>query len=723
MATDTIQFAGYHRPGLQAGVHQLQATLDINLTATGLTDKFMSPVLTVQVSGPRFIFTPAELYAVFPPRDSFGEWDSVLPHVELMPGTLPWQRKSGDNDETTPWLALILLQEDEWNDPAKVSADKMTWAKLREQLKLPYEVTDDPPTKEQPFPPVQVLGIEPKFLKQIMPTAEDMRWLTHVRTGSDSQGQDVERAVIVGNRLPRKGARAAVHLISLEQRLTPDGLFDDSIMSDGKVPLLSIHSWQFTCPADEQFKVSDKALSRLDEPLQTMVAEKFPSGAARETLYRGRADFLTALEGFKEKEKDALLNACHIHSETFKGLMDALDLGWLHVPQSAQSNKMFQLGSVPVAHGLRNGGKTASWYHGPLIADKNLNADIEAALIQTLPVRHADKLLLYNETTRMLDASYMAAWELGRLLAIGEPHVSQQIAQWKTSHAREAALVEQNMWFAHIPFTDSQFVHREGGQIEKNLQTYFTALSRLHGIPFQYLIPHESLLPDESLRFFYVDRLWIECLLDGAFSIGRTTRFDLARERGAQGQLKFPHQQERPVMSGVILRSALVSGWPSLMVEGYGSDDASSDPLELLRYERLGNNVAIAVFGGALKTFVLHLPPESLHFGFSRDASDGDAYYKEVKNLADSNELPTQSGASRRTAVSFGWRRGAEKLRIFVPTRMKENINERLAAAAASDGVGYESVAHSGHLAMELLEGVPRLQVAVERLGGSITTF
>ena len=125
MAANTIRFEGYHLPGLQAGIEKLQSTLDITLPATGLSDHFVSPELTVLISGPRFIFSPAEIYAVFPPRDSFGEWDNVLPHVELMPSTLPWLRKSGANDRTVPWLALILLQEDEWTDPSRVVAEKM----------------------------------------------------------------------------------------------------------------------------------------------------------------------------------------------------------------------------------------------------------------------------------------------------------------------------------------------------------------------------------------------------------------------------------------------------------------------------------------------------------------------------------------------------------------------------------------------------------------------
>ena len=56
MAADTIRFEGYHLPGLQAGVEKLQLTLDLTLPATDLPDHFVSPELTVLISGPRFIF-------------------------------------------------------------------------------------------------------------------------------------------------------------------------------------------------------------------------------------------------------------------------------------------------------------------------------------------------------------------------------------------------------------------------------------------------------------------------------------------------------------------------------------------------------------------------------------------------------------------------------------------------------------------------------------------
>jgi hypothetical protein len=41
----------------------------------------------------------------------------------------------------------------------------------------------------------------------------------------------------------------------------------------------------------------------------------------------------------------------------------------------------------------------------------------------------------------------------------------------------------------------------------------------LGGIPPQYLIPESSFCQPESLRFFYIDDFWLDCLIDGALSV------------------------------------------------------------------------------------------------------------------------------------------------------------------------------------------------------------
>src|SRR5258708_35921884 len=58
--------------------------------------------------------------------------------------------------------------------------------------------------------------------------------------------------------------------------------------------------------------------------------------------------------------------------------------------------------------------------------------------------------------------------------------------------------------------------------IPEDTKTWLGRLTLLYGVPFQYLVPDERMRAAESLRFFYVDPLWMEALLDGALSIGRS---------------------------------------------------------------------------------------------------------------------------------------------------------------------------------------------------------
>ena len=45
-------------------------------------------------------------------------------------------------------------------------------------------------------------------------------------------------------------------------------------------------------------------------------------------------------------------------------------------------------------------------------------------------------------------------------------------------------------------------------------------LRTLVGVPFPYIVPHEEMLPNDSIRFFHIDRNWIDAMIDGALSTG-----------------------------------------------------------------------------------------------------------------------------------------------------------------------------------------------------------
>lgn len=178
--------------------------------------------------------------------------------------------------------------------------------------------------------------------------------------------------------------------------------------------------------------------------------------------------------------------------------------------------------------------------------------------------------------------------------------------------------------------------------IPEDAKAWLGRLTLLYGVPFQYLVPDERMLQEESLRFFYVDPLWMEALLDGALSIGRSEDvrvllnktmagtytkdlIDEARRVRPQNQAgpdrTPPRLAPSPVegsftFSGFLLRSEVVTGWRGLAVSAYpkpGGREAGG-PLATLRLERLARDVLFGLFEGHLQSLEIIQPLEGLHF-------------------------------------------------------------------------------------------------------------
>jgi hypothetical protein len=217
----------------------------------------------------------------------------------------------------------------------------------------------------------------------------------------------------------------------------------------------------------------------------------------------------------------------------------------------------FKMGSVPLSHAMRQGNKTVSWYHGPLVPGSNTTtADF------SLPVRSADDLVRYNSTYGMFDVSYAAAWELGRLLALQSKSFSVSLYNWKRTHAQMIKDAEQQL--DHLPLDGPS----ASLDIPPAVSSWFEHLALLEGLPFNYLVPDERLLPPESIRCFQIDPMWMECLMDGAFSIGRVLASDHAQDASLQEKTTLNTSMPEHV-SGFLLRSDVVAGWPGLQVDGY----------------------------------------------------------------------------------------------------------------------------------------------------------
>lgn len=177
---------------------------------------------------------------------------------------------------------------------------------------------------------------------------------------------------------------------------------------------------------------------------------------------------------------------------------------------------------------------------------------------------------------------------------------------------------------------------QEQGLLPDGARSWLAALRLLSSVPFQHIVADERLLPAESARFFYVDRAWTDALIQGALSVGAITDADrallqkvypairddldeaerLVRLTGGEGEAG-----KADALSGMLLRSRAVSGWPGIHVNAYRAEvsdtSAQSDPsrLHLMRLEQLAPSVLLAIFDGVPEVVHVDEPRHGVQFG------------------------------------------------------------------------------------------------------------
>lgn len=209
------------------------------------------------------------------------------------------------------------------------------------------------------------------------------------------------------------------------------------------------------------------------------------------------------------------------------------------------------------------------------------------------------------------------------------------------------------------------------------VSSWLGRLVLLYGVPFHYLIPEEAMLPgggDQikgSLRFFFLDPIWIQYLVQGACSIGGNGYGDFIIDHAlnqwvqpntpdqtnpvkqkavsTRDRLRLEHEGvELPEsnagldwpLTGFLLRSPVVEGWRGLEIMAYKKLSAAERekcprenlteeqksrlekdhlaPLNPLRIEQLSRDVMLGIFNGIIAELVIRQPQEGLHFGVTR---------------------------------------------------------------------------------------------------------
>ena len=746
-----IDFIQYQRPGLKSGDYTLEASQTITAAGVSKKNTFPSQTLNFSIRGERFVLKPSDIASVYPPANSLGEHSGAFPQVVLARNTLPWERMitepKDEKDRTLvedmPWMALLVFNEEELDaeGAGNEKGDVMTigdFLKLP-NLKLPPKGGKPPlESDENSNDKLTVINVKKSLLKQLLPSGEDLARWCHAResslrinldnpnadslyyelwdakgqlahaayaaiekredntyhsrlepgnlkageydvkvwvknnpitvkpptikiTANDEFGQKV--AIVPANRLPKPGARSIVHLVSLEERYHWDGsqysFYFDNLKDNDRIPLVSLKSWSFNCVTETH---------NFDQMLVQLIDH-------------GKKDTLNTLRLPLRPNpgNDANISA---------------------------ANQYLESGYVPLPHFFRRGGNSVSWYRSPMIPGHKKNTALPADL---LPASCSDALLLYDEQYGMFDASYAAAWELGRLMALKNKGVSTSLYRWKLLHRNQLKLAEQQEMHPHLPY------HQPIGEapaLPEEVENWFSTLGLLKGLPFNYLVPDERMLPKESFRFFQLDSDWISSLIDGAFSVGRVTAADAQTDQ----KLHKDHVagQQPSVVSGFLLRSYVVKGWPQLQVDGHNQlakDEAGMDSniLKILRMERLSPNVLLCLFEGDAVAVDIHQKPEMLHLGFTppEPHHQPDRYTKALRNVNGLDQQPDPNKPGRQKPYATEIMDASDwdpQTRIVQISHLYKDIENKKKALSITEPLT------SAQFALSMVEGVQKVR-------------
>lgn len=663
----TVQFIEHHRPSLQSGTYTITVTQTLKNEEISSGKQEFKSSRTFHVEGEQFSLNPQTVYSVFPPAGSAACYDNVLPSIILRRSTLPWERsaqqppwieksENTDDKSRSPWLALLLFHKGE--------VDKPQVTPIKDVMKEPYVSKYRSIDREKDQ--VSLLQVPTDLLKKLVPSPKALNLLSHVRKGKHEDETDVELAVVMGDRLPAPGINT-VHLVSLEN-------FIQEGASDPFTRLVSLHTWEFVC------NIGDT-------------------------------------------------------EEHFKKLLTNLNVGTLRLDSQNDSNDndtsfYLKQGYIPLKHHLRNFQTTVSWYHSPLSPVK-----LESEKFTfNFPVRAADRLLIYHENTGLFDSSYAAAWQLGRLLALQDKAFSTSLFNWKRQYLQQQSMAKENISTKdpQESNTDSeqpnennldsiqllfqpQQLNTNEIEVPQNIINWFKNLMLLDNIPFNYLVPDPDLLPEESLRCFYVDTTWIDCAVDAAFGIGNVLN-DKSYKDCKEKILSAIHYPK--TMTGFLIRSEAIAHYPSLEIVG---DTKNSEGCLPLRRERLSNGVLICLFEGELKSIKINQKPEALHFGFQKNNLENTNGLSLMLRNPNTGESYSEQDSRKIKPINMlnihqdCWKDRNEdlKLKIIDMVKLEKTIRSSLNNEHNSVLFLRKSLT-SSQLALELIEGGALIEFTLE---------
>jgi hypothetical protein len=475
-------------PALTAGSYKFTTNQTLAAAgkdgALGASDLPVSRLDThVTVTSPRYLLPPDQALSTYPPAGTEGAYGSRLPQVVIKRRTLPWERAVTGAPAGTPWLALVVFAEGEAEvltnvDVAQCVTSGVTLAGAPDVAKAScLEIRTsmvDTIMPTQKDVPLLVHGRKVDLDDTELMMGDDDGFLAVVIANRLPLAvRDVD-----GKELPVKYNACLVNLEGQFDKLLPQApphrLFTDHLVletgyfqysqaaydqrlmgmstSPTKVALVA-HGEALDGPAAAPAPHADSAAA----PRAAGAATHFAATVSPETAtkaYGGSASWVAG-KATSSIPKDQVVghlddrvvlaldpvlrfpvllrwSFTSVGDATFEQLMKHVDSGLLGTrgttpaePVGRTPLEVTETGHVGLDQRTRRGDLVRAWYRGPLLPHP---ADLAGP---RLPLAHTGDQLRAVIPDGREDLSLAAAFEIGRLLALGQPSMVAALLEWR----------------------------------------------------------------------------------------------------------------------------------------------------------------------------------------------------------------------------------------------------------------------------------------------------
>jgi hypothetical protein len=465
-------------PALEAADYEFRVGQSMRTSGNARLDAGSQPLPPEQiypftVDGPRFTLDASLIHGVFPPTNGVGAYVSRLPMIVLRRRTIPWERTLPGAPET-PWLAVLLFEENEVTTVSPCTVNDVLDTGGLPHRHAPAIAGVSAATRAQPCIAIEIAL---DLFRDIAPMAIELPLLSHVRQvnteDKELMGMDDDGwfAVVVGNRIPEPGKKYVACLVPLEgvQALLPTAAQATALTA---ADLRQNRVAEFTELATKHMKTAVLADDTVDRGavraglIQQMVQADNayaaftvdPASSPKSSISSvgaSNADRWTDVEpvhATKTFGKVGVLFLPHtlrlfclaqwkfecLKGGDFESIMQALPnnggVAALGMPPAlaqapggtpaAAWRAALDTGHVPLEHLTREGERTIAWYRGAL-TPVGVTRSTEG------PYHTADQARRLDPATGLENLGYAAAFEIGRLLALGDPRFALDLLQWR----------------------------------------------------------------------------------------------------------------------------------------------------------------------------------------------------------------------------------------------------------------------------------------------------